>query len=221
MDHPSDEYKLPMLTEDEMIEQMIPCGYSGAHVKRAMNHVQNEGDVLEIKEWLDGNIDLKAEAQEALDKYKAGEANQTNEPMNEDTNEEKQVPTENIFPVQVFARFRPLIKEEIEAKDQSIVYDRKYIKKTKSTTININDITARKKRRRIPLRKSANTNSTESQSQAIQLKKFKGFKCILDSNDNNQETSLLGKRNAVLCLNRSDVAKATHGLNCQDILFIR
>merc|ERR1712154_699523 len=45
------------------------------------------------------------------------------------------------FPVQVFVRLRPLIKEEIEGKHEEIVYETKYIKKTKSTTININDIT--------------------------------------------------------------------------------
>eukprot|EP01084_Bolivina_argentea_P029589 54943_1 len=84
------------------------------------------------------------------------------------------------FPVRVFVRLRPLIKEEIEQKHEKFEYNTKYIKKTKSTKININDIT--KKQRQSSIKRKNKKNNK------IPIKKFSGFNSILSETQNNNET---------------------------------
>ena len=86
------------------------------------------------------------------------------------------------FPVQVFVRLRPLIKEEIEGKHEEIEYDTKYIKKTKSTSINITDISKRRNIRKSAIPKK---NKKKNDDTPKKLKKFKGFKGIINATDNN------------------------------------
>ena len=82
---------------------------------------------------------------------------------------------------------RPLIKEEIEGNHEEIEYDTKYIKKTKSTTINITDITAKSKPVRRSIIPKKNKKGKDGSDEAKKLKKFKGFKGILSATDNNFE----------------------------------
>ena len=83
------------------------------------------------------------------------------------------------FPVQVFVRLRPLIGQEIEAKDEEIEYETKYGKKSKSHLLNIVDIT--KKTRRSAIKKK------KKKEEAPKYKKFKGFQNVLIGTDDNQQ----------------------------------
>ena len=126
------------------------------------------------------NVDWEEEARKMQEELKTAEYEADDVKSNEP--KDKSVIK---FPVQVFVRLRPLIKEEIEGEHEEIEYTTKYIKKTKSTTINIVDITKNKSKRRgfIPKKKK----KEEPKEEPKKLKKFKGFKGVLIPNDNNFE----------------------------------
>eukprot|EP01083_Nonionella_stella_P165297 549568_1 len=86
------------------------------------------------------------------------------------------------FPVQVFVRLRPLIKEEIADKHEEMEYKTKNIKKTKSTSLHITDKSAKNIRRSaIPKKKKKNSKATKK------LKKFSGFREVFLAQADNFE----------------------------------
>eukprot|EP00483_Globobulimina_turgida_P002165 UN02167 len=145
---------LPQSFYDKLL---LHFGYSVEHVQEMREKVVTD-NIFKCKEWLDENVDLL----EGFKKYQEAKNKGDTEAMqafkdewaaNEEAAESKAVEIEtkedekedNKFPVQVFARFRPLIKQEMEAKHNEITYKTKSIKKTSSNTIIIDDITKKQR----------------------------------------------------------------------------
>merc|ERR1719334_903861 len=116
-------------------------------------------DVFALKKYFDDRRDPMAQLKEWV--VKAGfnpmeddDDQKEVDPVRSKEDETKEVEADNVaenkFPVHVFVRMRPLIKSEIENNDTPIVSETKFIAKTKSTTLRIEDCSARNVRKSAP-----------------------------------------------------------------------
>eukprot|EP01084_Bolivina_argentea_P023284 43423_1 len=182
---------------------LLHFGFSEQQIKQSRDNTKTN-DIYKLKEYLDDNIDLYAafkKYQEAKDNgdTKASEQlkkqwtetdeneNKINDTNNDTTDETKDNNDNFKFPVQVFVRFRPLIKSEIEGKHNEIIYKTKSISNNSSNTIIINDITKKQRKSNIQ-RPNKNSKTKAPKTTKIAIKKFKGFRSILSANDNNIQT---------------------------------
>jgi len=86
------------------------------------------------------------------------------------------------FPVQVFVRLRPLIKEEIEAKDACIEYQSKHDAKTEKSSLNIVDKSKAERQSIIPSKKKKKKNQDDRRT----YKKYGNFRGVVEANDDNE-----------------------------------
>eukprot|EP01084_Bolivina_argentea_P054105 99242_1 len=160
----STSYKINKRPKDDVSDDE-----TGTNEENQMNHsAQNnsiEYQTQTVDSLLGNDIDWMESNHKALDDIEPHD-------YKSESKEEYAVDQSKIkFPVQVFVRLRPLIKQEIADEHQEMEYQTKNIKKTKSTAIHITDKNARNVRRSaIPKKKKKNSKATKK------LKKFSGFR---------------------------------------------
>eukprot|EP01084_Bolivina_argentea_P287013 492441_1 len=153
--------------DPEIVKTLIGWGFTEEVIKEAMDAVDNPNDINQLAKYIGEKV-----SNTAYDEYKDHGIE-----MNNTQNIDKTVIK---FPVQVFVRFRPLIKEEIDEEHKQLQFKTKSVKKSKSTTLNINDIT--KKARKSAIKKK------KSKSDKPAIKSFKRFRSVLTQTDDNQST---------------------------------
>merc|ERR1719193_625543 len=158
-----------------------------------MQSMWNKSDVFAIKKYLDDHRPdaLTAYKQQIETMFKSGRLEQ----QNGDDQKEQQKASGYVldddaaveikedaiehgnemdeFRVRVFVRMRPLIRSEIENEDGQIVSDSKFVDKTKSTTLRIEDSTARNVRRSAIKRPGKGGKSKDKKKEKKKMKIFK------------------------------------------------
>ena len=200
-DDPSISPNAIQLADDQITEIFVHFGHSPQDIKDAMATFGDKRDVFALKKYFDDRRDPMAKLKEWV--VKAGfnkmeddddDDQKEADPVESKEDETKEVEADNMaenkFPVHVFVRMRPLIQSEIENNDTPIVSETKFIAKTKSTTLRIEDCSARNVRKSAIKRpgKSGKGKGGKGKEQKKKMKTFKGFGGVLSEDIDNRDT---------------------------------
>lgn len=194
------------LSDEQIIGVLIQFGYTEQQIKAAMKETEDKADIFVIKKYLDDhrpdpltaykkfidenlrsgrliqqNGDDQKEPQKVVDSVVSTDDIDAVEIKEDDADS-------NEFRVHVFVRMRPLIRSEIDNEDGQIVTDTKFVNKTKSTTLCIEDSTARNVRKSAIKRPGKGSGSKSKKEEKKKMKIFKGFSGVLFADHDNRET---------------------------------
>ena len=194
-DDPSPSPNVQVVSSEDIYDILQQLGHSGKKIQDAVAAVDDKGYIYAVKKYIDDRHDPMAELEKALEKITSGHGmfddDEKDAKPQEDADAADPVEAkeddaaDNKFPVHVFVRMRPLIQSEIEQNDGQIVTESKYINKTKSTTLRIEDSTARNVRKSAIKRPG---KGGKAKAEKNKMKMFKGFGGVLSADTDNRAT---------------------------------